>query len=375
MKQSIWSRVPHFTKTGTLNGSIVRIEETSTPGTARLFFKPDGTTPPEVPDDPSVPRPLYEYLYRDELDASGAFQVPLRISDMSTPEGTGGLEIGALLDTLKKGDPITIRTSRTWRGNHLYVRYLKNNRTGAFAGYPEEADWRQAAHPYPPYPETGTDTLLISHIDRITDEDGKTVHTVELSDGGKPPACYRSYILPSSAAAKKLDAMQETVLSGKMVSMDFFYDMSSGYSTILDFDTGSAKKPEAEKKKRERKRTALPYGIQKELAKAYETIPAAEFAATGGIYHARMVTVDGLDYGSRFYFAAFCLEDGRTVMPELRTKFAEGQEGIPTEQNLLFHKERLQPGLPVTLLFTPARRGGYMLLRGIKLREIPEERI
>lgn len=375
MKQSIWSRVPHFTKTGTLNGSIVRIEETSTPGTARLFFKPDGTTPPEVPDDPSVPRPLYEYLYRDELDASGAFQVPLRISDMSTPEGTGGLEIGALLDTLKKGDPITIRTSRTWRGNHLYVRYLKNNRTGAFAGYPEEADWRQAAHPYPPYPETGTDTLLISHIDRITDEDGKTVHTVELSDGGKPPTCYRSYILPSSVAAKKLDDMQEAALSGKMVSMDFFYDMSSGHSLILDLDTGSAKKPETEKKKRKRKRTALPYGIQKELAETYETIPAAEFAATGGIYHARMVTVDGLDYGSRFYFAAFCLEDGRTVMPELRTKFAEGQEGIPAEQNLLFHKERLQPGLPVTLLFTPARRGGYMLLRGIKLREHPEERI
>ena len=375
MKQSIWSRVPHFTKTGTFTGSIVRIEETGTPGTARLFFKPDGTTPPEVPDDTSIPRPLYEYLYRDELDASGAFQVPLRVSDTSTPEGAGSLDIETLLGTLKKGDPITIRTSRTWRGNHLYVRYLKNNRTGEFAGYPEEADWRQAAHPYPPYPETGTDTLLISHIDRITDEDGKTVHTVELSDGGKPSACYRSYILPSSAAAKKLDDMQEAALSGKMVSMDFFYDMSSGYSTILDFDAGSAKKPETEKKKRERKRTALPYGIQKELAESYETIPAEEFAATGGIYHARMVTVDGLDYGSRFYFAAFCLEDGRTVMPELRTKFAEGQEGIPTEQNLLFHKERLQPGLPVMLLFTPARRGGYMLLRGIKLREIPEERI
>ena len=266
MKRSIWSRVPHFTKTGTFNGSIVRIEETSTPETARLFFKPDGTTPPEVPDDPSVPRPLYEYLYRDELDASGAFQVPLRISDISTPEDAGGLEIKALLDTLKKGDPITIRTSRTWRGNHLYVRYLKNNRIGAFAGYPEEADWRQAAHPYAPYPETGTDTLLISHIDRITDEDGKTVHTVELSDGGKPPACYRSYILPSSAAAKKLDAMQETVLSGKMVSMDFFYDMSSGYSTILDFDTGSTKKPEAEKKKRERKQDP---GL---MRKAFKTI-------------------------------------------------------------------------------------------------------
>ena len=216
---------------------------------------------------------------------------------------------------------------------------------------------------------------MISHIDRITDEDGKTVHTVELSDGGKPPACYRSYILPSSAAAKKLDDMQEAATSGKMVPMNFFYDASSGYSMILDFDIGSAKKPEAEKKKRKRKRTVLPYGIQKELAKAYETIPAAEFAATGGIYHARMVTVDGLDYSSRFYFAAFRLEDGRIVMPELRTKFVEGQEGIPTEQNLLFRKERLQPGLPVTLLFTPARRGGYMLLRGIKLREIPEERI
>ena len=150
MKQSIWSRVPRFTKTGIFTGSIVRIEEMGTPGTARLFFKPDGTAPSEVPYDTSVPRPLYEYLYRDELDASGAFQVPLRISDMSTPEGAGGLKIEALLDTLKKGDPITIRTSRTWRGNHLYVRYLKNNRTGAFAGYPEEADWRQAAHPYPP---------------------------------------------------------------------------------------------------------------------------------------------------------------------------------------------------------------------------------
>ena len=375
MKQSIWSRVPRFTKTGTFTGSIVRIEETGTPGTARLFFKPDGMTPPEVPDDLSIPRPLYEYLYRDELDASGAFQVPLRISDMSTPEDTGSLEIETLLDTLKKGDSITIRTSRTWRGNHLYARYLKNNRTGAFAGYPEEADWRQAAHPYPPYPETGTDTLLISHIDRITDEDGKTIHTVELSDGGKPPACYRSYILSSSAAANKLGAIQEAALSGKMVSMDFFYDMSSGYSMIQDFDAGSAKKPEAEKKKRKRKRTALPYGIQKELAESYETIPAAEFATTGGIYRACMVTVDGLNYSNRFYFAAFRLEDGRTVMPELRTKFAGGQEGIPAEQNLLFHKERLEPGLPVTLLFTPARRGGYMLLRGIKLREIPEERI
>lgn len=375
MKQTIWSRVPHFTKTGIFTGSIVRIEETGAPGTAKLFFKPDGTTPLKVPDDPSIPRPLYEYLYRDELDASGAFQVPLRVSDTSTPEDAGGLDVETLLDTLKKGDPITIRMSRTWRGNHLYVRYLKNDRTGEFAGYPEEADWRQAAHPYPPYPETGIDTLFISHIDRITDEDGKTVYTVELSDGGKPPACYRSYILPSSAAAKKLDDMQEAALSGKMVPINFFYDASSGHSLILDLDAGSAKKPEVEKKKRKRKRKAIPYGIQKELAETYETIPAAEFATTGGIYPARMVAVDGLDCNSKFYFAAFYLEDGRIVMPELRTKFSEGQEDIPMEQNLLFHKDRLKPGLPVTLLFTPARRGGYMLLRGIKLREDPEERI
>lgn len=75
MKQSIWSKVPCFTKTGTFTGSIVQIEETDTMGIAKLFFKPDKTTPPEPPADLSVSRPLYNYLYRDELDAAGAFQI------------------------------------------------------------------------------------------------------------------------------------------------------------------------------------------------------------------------------------------------------------------------------------------------------------
>ena len=43
MKQSIWSKVPCFTKTGTFTGSIVRIEETDM-GIAKLFFKPDRTS-------------------------------------------------------------------------------------------------------------------------------------------------------------------------------------------------------------------------------------------------------------------------------------------------------------------------------------------
>jgi len=74
MKQSIWSKVPCFTKTGTFTGSIVRIEETDM-GIAKLFFKPDRTTPPEPPADLSVSRPLYNYLYWDELDEAGAFQI------------------------------------------------------------------------------------------------------------------------------------------------------------------------------------------------------------------------------------------------------------------------------------------------------------
>lgn len=370
-KSKVWVLAPPMKEEGVFMGHIIRIESMDNPDYVRILFRKSGTPlPPHI--DTTLPPELFEYLYRDELDAAGCVKVIMHIPDTYVPEDDDkATDVDALISNIKTDDLVTIRTSRNWKGNHLFVRYIENTRTGEYAGWPEEADWRQAAHPYAPWKESGTAEFLISHIDRITDEDGRTVYTLELSNGDPvTPRMYRAYALPSSAAGTKIRESGIKNLNGIKAKLTLAFQPDTNRTMIDDMEV-SEKEEKQEKRKRKRASPpVVPYQEQKKIAERYEKIPKSEYEKTDGIYNGKMIEIDGLDYGQKYQFAAFRLSDGRIVVPEIRNDNARNwDKKIQDTDNLIFSKSLLHAGLLVTLYFSPGRQRPYMLLRGISYRK------
>lgn len=371
-KSDLWRRAPSFTEEGTFHGVVTKIEYSQYSNLARILFRKDGDPEFEPHPPESMDAELYAFLFQDEYLLTGCQKCSIYMGgsrNIAVPEDDMCVSPYHFLINFRDESPVTIRTSRSWSGKRLYVRYMKSDITGKYFGTPDETDWRQKTHPFPFLPFSGSFEINVLHIDPVMDEDDNRVYRAELTladdDLHKP---YKAYIRLSSSAGQKIsDPLSAASLTGKRLTAQFTFNEESGRTALTDFSFGEEKR-EGEKKK---KRYPNMYGDHKSIAEQYPGIPNDEFEETRGIYEAAVIEIPGIDYSRTHDFTGFLLSDGRVVVSEVRTRNAKGFTDIADSQNLIFDKKKLQPGTAVMLYFSPPRRKGgkYMILHGIAMLE------
>lgn len=309
---------------------------------------------------------LYAFLFQDEYLLTGCQKCSIYMGgsrNIAVPEDDMCVSPYHFLINFRDESPVTIRTSRSWSGKRLYVRYIKSDITGKYFGTPDETDWRQKTHPFPFLPFSGSFEINVLHIDPVMDEDDNRVYRAEFTladdDFHKP---YKAYIRLSSSAGQKIsDPLSAASLTGKRLTAQFAFNEESGRTALTDFSFGEEKK----KKKERRPRPQNLYADDKSIAETYPKLKSEEYEITRGVYPATIVEIPGIDYHRAHDFVGFRLSDGRIIVPEIRRERAKGCTAINLEENLLCNRKKLIPNTKVILYFSPVRIGDYMILRGI----------
>lgn len=367
----LWARVPTFKEEGTFKGVVTKIEFSPRSNTALVLFRKADANE-YTPHCPEGMKPaLYDFLFWDEHLLTGCSKCVIYQSgsrDIAVLSDENCISPYHFLQSFRAGSPVTIRTSRSWNGRRIYIRYMKDESTGKYFGHPEESDWRQRTHPFPFFPFSGTYEITVSHIDPIMDEDEQRVYRAEFTlPDDKLHHPYKAYIRMGSMAGKKIsDPISAGALTGKPIKAALAYNPETERTTLDDFFLEEGKK----KEKRERKeRPPKSFADDKCIAERYPKLKSEEYKDTNGIYSATVVEIPGIDYEHAHDFIGFCLDDGRVVVPKIRRSQAKDFTLLKKEDNLFYDRKKISCGAKVILYFSPIRRGDYMMLRGIALAE------
>lgn len=366
-KSDLWRRAPSFTEEGTYHGVVTKIEYSQYSNLARILFRKDGDPEFEPHPPENMDAELYAFLFQDEYLLTGCQKCSIYMGgsrNIAVPEDDMCVSPYHFLINFRDESPVTIRTSRSWSGKRLYVRYMRSDITGKYFGTPDETDWRQKTHPFPFLPFSGSCEINVLHIDPVMDEDDNRVYRAEFTladdDLHKP---YKAYIRLSSSAGQKIsDPLSAASLTGKRLTAQFAFNEESGRTALTDFSFGEEKK-----KKKERKVYEKAYADHKAIAATYPKLSSAEFGQTGGVYEATVIEIPGIDYTRTHDYIGFQLSDGRIIVEEVKTVKAKYFTAVPKECNLLYDRKKLQSGTKVVLYFLPARGRDYLILRGITL--------
>lgn len=399
-KKTAWDIAPYLREEGIFSGEVIRIKSMLNADGALLLIRVEKTEPalPEISS--LIPYEVYEKIYREKTDAAGSVKIGLYLTDWSYQSDdlteSGESEIETLLTHIRVGNKISFRMSKSWRGNKFYCRYIKNEDTGEWSGHIEESDWRQKNHPFPYYKEDGEIELSFSHIEKITDDYGQKMLSVEARKNDRASfGVYRFLVLGSSPAYEKLT--QASLSPASKILCTVSIDKETGKSFITDADieittenpeyipNRKRKSKRSEKTKEEIEQTqnrkkqrdleaCESYKRIKEVADRYAGLKNDEWNLTRGIYYATVIEdSEGIvDFTTaRIPFVPLRLDDGRSVMPEARTSALGSEEGRYWAEknedliNLIKQKKYLYPGIRVAAYFGKNKRSDRMSLRGL----------
>lgn len=387
-KNTAWDIAPYLRAAGTYSGTVVRLERMERADGCRLLVRIRGTdaTPSRnrntaISDRTAIPIPenILTQILKEQLDAEGSVKIGIYFAGWKyLDEGSNETKIEELLSHIRPGHRITFRMAANWRGTRYYCRYIRNEVTGEWAGYQSETDWRQENHPYTPLPINIRD-IILRHAEPVELDDG-WAYSVEVSPQTEPYKIYRAYIPAGTAAYQVIKGIDKKIMKNPECRCTAMQNPGSGKSYIADLEFA---KPELQNKKAKRsgkpKSTAphADYRTQKKIADAYPKIPNTEFEKTRGIYSGIVAEHDAVDFsrGGQIFFP-FLLDDGRTIMPELRVNGTKAEFKILEKANyktdLLRNKKLLYPGLRVTLYFSPSQKSDSMILRAVLSGESEE---
>lgn len=363
----VWKQAPSFSEEGIFKGVVTKVEFSPHSNVAHILFRKDGSPEfiPHLPENMS--EELYQFLFHDDYILTGCYKCNVYHSssrDIAMPDDEMCVSPYHFLVNLKDDSPVTIRTSFSWNGERLYVRYIKSEESGIYFGMPADLDWRQHTHPFPIFPFSGCFEINVLHIDPVVDDDDNRAYRVELNlSDDKLHHPYKAFIRISSAAGKKISVpIGATALNGKQITATFTHNSTTGRTTLDDFYIKDEKKS---KKAARKNRPQNLYANDKRIAEMYPKLTRKDFEYTKGIYSATVVEIPGIDYDRAHDFIGFKLSDGRIVVPEIRPSRVKDFALIQKNDNLLYNRKAITYGKKVILYFTPARRGDYLMLRGI----------
>lgn len=384
-KNTAWGIAPYLRAAGTYTGTVVRLERMERADGCRLLVRINDTnavssrnTDTAISDRSDIPIPdnILARIHKEKLDAEGSVNIGIYFAGWKyLDDGSEETEIEELLSHIRPGHRITFRMSANWRGTKYYCRYIRNEVTGEWAGYQSETDWRQKNHPYTPLP-TDVHNIILRHAEPVELDDG-WAYSMEISPQTEKYKIYRAYIPAGTAAYQAIKQMDKEDLKDLECHCTATQNLESGKSYITNLEFA---KFEAENKKAKRsgrpKSTAphVDYRTQKKIADAYPKIPNAELEKTRGIYSGVVAEHDVIDFskGGQIFFP-FLLDDGRTIMPELRVNGTKAEfeilEKAIYKTDLLRNKKLLYPGLRVTLYFSPSQKFDSMILRAVLSQE------
>ena len=389
-KNIAWDIAPYLRAAGTYSGSVVRLERMERADGCRLLVRISGTDAAPSRNtnaaisgraDIPIPENILARIHKEQLDAEGAVKIGIYFAGWKyLDDGSDETEIEELLSHIRPGHRITFRMSANWRGTKYYCRYIRNEATGEWAGYQSETDWRQENHPYTPLP-TDVHNIILRHAEPVELDDG-WAYSMEISLQTEKYKIYRAYIPTGTTAYQAIKGVDKEVMKNLECCCTVMQNPESGKSYITELEFAKLEAGNKKAKKSGRPKSTAPhvdYRTQKKIADAYPKIQNAEFEKTRGICSGIVAEHDAVDFsrGGQIFFP-FLLDDGRTIMPELRVNSTKAEFEILEKANyktdLLRNKKLLYPGLRVKLYFSPSQKSDSMILRAV-LSEESEEAI
>lgn len=406
--KSAWDMAPFLQEEGTFTGKVLRIRSLETIGGAQILIRLDSTELPESPDHTADLEKLEVRLKVTSTDNAdkilAAMQRLLNTEQKEIQDGTNSVKITIFYDgwkyaddtensnemniellirQLTPGTPITFRTSKNWRNNKIYCRYIKNIDTGFYSGYEQEATWKKENRTYDFVKKSGTYKVTILSAAPFIDDFERANLLLEICINDDSTFSRYCCIAPSTSEAYKLiqnidssqlykHKMQLTIQVDPDTGKAYAKDCAPLDGTVFKKDT---KRKVGRKKKNSSFIEGTPYDYKKmkQLADQADAVMESEFIETDGIYKATILDDELTDFNRNdFSFLPLLLSDGRKICPEIRTDAARSKPAIEILEkwgieNDLRRRTKMFPGVTVTLYFTPSKRSEKMILRVLKI--------
>lgn len=408
--KTAWDIAPFLQEEGTFTGKVLRIRSLETIGGAQILIRLDDAELPESPDHTADLEKLETRLKVASTDNADeiltAIQRLMNIEQKEIQDGTGSVKIAIFYDgwkytddtgnsdemdiemlirQLTPGTSITFRTSKNWRNNKFYCRYIKNLTTGFYSGYEQESTWKRENRTYDFVKKSGAYKVTILSAAPFIDDFERANLFLEICINNDSTFLRYCCIAPSSSDAYKLiqDIDPAQLYKHKMhITIQVDPDTGKAYAkdcipldgTVFKKDT---KRKVGRKKKNPSSIEGTPYDYKKmkQLADQADAVMEREFFETGGIYKATILDDDLTDFNRNdFSFLPLLLSDGRKICPEIRTDAARSKPAAEILEKLgaendLRRRTKMFPGVAVTLYFTPSKRSEKMILRVLKIED------
>lgn len=408
--KSAWDMAPFLQDEGAFTGKVLRIRSLETIGGAQLLVRLDDAKLPEPPDHTADLEKLETRLKVASTDNADeiltAIQRLMNIEQKEIQDGTGSVKIAIFYDgwkytddtgnsdemdiemlirQLTPGTPITFRTSKNWRNNKIYCRYIKNLATGYYSGYEQEATWKRENRTYDFIKKSGVYKVTLLSASPFIDDFERANLLLEICINDDSTFSRHCCIAPSSSEAYKLiqDIDPAQLYKNKM-QLTIQVDPGTGKAYAKDcapLDGTVFKKATQKKAGRKKKNpsftegTPYDYKKMKQLAETFDAVMENEYFETDGIYKATILDDDLTDFNRNdFSFLPLLLSDGRKICPEIRTDAARSKPAAEILEKLgiendLRRRTKMFPGITVTLYFTPSKRSEKMILRVLKIED------
>lgn len=408
--KTAWDMASFLQEEGTFNGEVLRIRSLETIGGAQLLIRLDDAKLPETPDYTTDLEKLETRLKvsstdnADEIlavihriinteqkeiqDGTGSVKITIFYDGWKYADDTGNsdeMDIEMLIRQLTPGTHITFRTSKNWRNNKFYCRYIKNLKTGVYSGYEKEATWKKENCNYDFIKQSGSYKVTILSASPFIDDFERANLLLEVCINDDSTFSRYCCIAPSSSEAFKLiqDIAPAQLYKNKMqLTIQVDPDTNKAYAKeCVPLDGAVFKKDTKRKAGRKKKNSSLiegtPYDYKKmkQLAETFDAVMENEFIETDGIYKATILDDDLTDFNRNdFSFLPLLLSDGRKICPEIRTDAARSKPAADILEKLgaendLRRRTKMFPGVAVTLYFTPSKRSDKMILRVLKIED------
>lgn len=410
--KSAWDMAPFLQSEGTYTGEVLRIRSLETISGAQILLRLDGSEIPEMPDksadierletrlkvasadDPdgilSAISKLMNAEQKEIRDGTGTVKITVfydgwkYVDDTDTSDET---DIETLVRQLSPGAKITFRTSKNWRNNKIYCRYIKDHTTGFSSGYEAEATWKKENRTYDFIQTPGVYPVTILAAIPFIDDFERANLLLEISINTDTTFARYCCIAPSSSTTYKLiQDIDPKLLHKHKIQLTIHVDPDTHKAYAKDCVSlaGTIFKKDPKRKMGRKKksspiieRTPYDYKRMKQLAEQADAVMENEYYETDGIYKAMILDDDLTDFNRNdFSFLPMLLSDGREICPEIRTDAARSKPATEIleklgRENDLRRRTKMFPGVAVTLYFTPSKRSEKMILRVLTIDDGP----
>lgn len=227
--KSAWDIAPFLQSEGAYTGEVLRIRSLETISGAQILLRLDGSEIPDIPDksvelerletrlkvasadDPdgilSAISKIMNAEQKEIQDGTGTIKITVfydgwkYADDTDTSDET---DIETLVRQLTPGTKITFRTSKNWRNNKIYCRYIKDHSTGFYSGYENEATWKKENRTYDFIQTPGVYPVTILSATPFIDDFERANLLLEICINTDTTFARYCCIAPSSSTTYKL---------------------------------------------------------------------------------------------------------------------------------------------------------------------------